>query len=498
MKLISKSKFLDYLTCPKDAWFRIHKPDLPEFEINNGLQNIFDEGYEVEEYAKNLFPNFVEPKGTWNEVISETSKLVAEQTQCIYQPTFAVNGFNMRSDFMRWDDKNKRWDLYEVKSGTSVKEPPEIRDHISDLAFQTSVLLQSGLTVGKKYLVHINNQYVRDGAIDCNKLFTIADCTDKVNVRLESIEDEMVTAKEYLSNKNEPTNGCDCHFKGRSSQCESFEISHPEIPDYSVHDISSIGRKSKVLREWIKSGVYEFNQIPDPTILSDKQQNQIRVHSTQKEEIDIEKLKNFCEPLTYPIYFVDYESVHPAIPMFDGYNPYVQMVYLASIHFIKEKGGNLEHTEYMHPDASDPGPPVARFLSDNIDPKGTVLVWNETFEKSRNRELGERYPEYKNVMERINNQVVDLAIPFKNHDYIHPDFEGSWSVKAVLPVLAKHLSYDEIAMYQSDNIDTDSWLEMINAKTSSNRKQELDSALREYCALDTFAMVEIFRVLNKI
>ena len=98
----------------------------------------------------------------------------------------------------------------------------------------------------------------------------------------------------------------------------------------------------------------------------------------------------------------------------------------------------------------------------------------------------------------INNQVVDLAIPFKNHDYIHPDFEGSWSVKAVLPVLAKHLSYDEIAMYQSDNIDTDSWLEMINAKTSSNRKQELDSALREYCALDTFAMVEIFRVLNKI
>ena len=502
MKQISKSKFLNYLTCPKDAWLRIHRPDLPEFEISNSLQNIFDEGYEVEEYAKKLFPGFVEPKGSWNDswndVVAESSRLIAEQTQCIYQPTLVVNGFNMRSDFLKWNDVNEKWDLYEVKSGTSIKEPPEVRDHISDLAFQTSVLLQLDLAVGKKYIVHINNQYVREGAIDCNKLFTIVDCTDKVNVRLEGIEDEMVAAKEYLSQKDEPTNGCNCHFKSRSNQCESFETSHSEIPDYSVHDISYIGKKPEVLREWVKSGIYEFHQIPDPTILSDKQQDQIRVHLTQKEEIDIDKVREFCKSFTYPIYFVDYESVHPAIPMFDGYNPYTQMVYLASVHYIKEKGGKLEHTEYLHPDATDPGPAVASFLSDTIDPEGTALVWNEGFEKPRNRELGERYPEFQNIMERINNQVVDLATPFKDHDYIHPDFEGSWSVKAVLPVLAKHLSYDEIAMYQSDDIDTDSWLEMVDSSTTSKRKKELGSALREYCKLDTLAMVEIWRALGRV
>ena len=57
-------------------------------------------------------------------------------------------------------------------------------------------------------------------------------------------------------------------------------------------------------------------------------------------------------------------------------------------------------------------------------------------------------PEYKDAMEAINNRVVDLIIPFKQKWYDDPRFEGSASIKKVLPVLCPELSYKTLGIQE--------------------------------------------------
>ena len=139
------------------------------------------------------------------------------------------------------------WDIFEIKGTNSKKEGSEDRDHISDLTFQKHVLELAGVTVGRTYIVHLNKEYVRAGPLDVQALFTIDDSSEQVNALAADLLEEMHAAREYLNQASEPNIGCDCHLSGRSRHCRTFSYSHPEIPDYSVHDIVRIGQSKKKL-----------------------------------------------------------------------------------------------------------------------------------------------------------------------------------------------------------------------------------------------------------
>ena len=213
--------------------------------------------------------------------------------------------------------------------------------------------------------------------------------------------------------------------------------------------------------------------------------------------IDREAIKQFLDGLQYPLYFLDYETLMSLIPYFDGLRPYQQVPFQYSLHLLQTPDASLEHKEYLHQENSSPSRPLTEQLLADICTEGTVLVWYEGFEKSRNTELGNMIPEYKHAMESLNGRVVDLMTPFKEKWYDDPRFEGSASIKKVLPVLCPELSYKTLGIQEGASAQR-LWMEAILDGTRDGEKQQILSDLLEYCKLDTLAMVEIFNKLRNI
>jgi hypothetical protein len=340
-------------------------------------------------------------------------------------------------------------DLYEIKASTSAKT-----EHEFDLAFQAAVIEGSGYSVRNVFVVHVNNQYVRRGEIEADKITKITDVTDKVRALGEATEKYMPLA---VSVAKQPT-----------------------MPDPDPK-LAKLGSK----KDWLK--VYE-NLVPQ----------EARVWPPDTEPtINREAIKQFLDGLQYPLYFLDYETLMSLIPYFDGLRPYQQVPFQYSLHILQSPDAELEWREYLHRDNSDPARPLTEQLIKDIGDSGTVLVWYEGFEKARNSELGDMLPEYKDAMEAINNRVVDLMVPFKNKWYDDPRFEGSASIKQVLPVICPELSYKDLGIQEGGSAQR-LWMEAVLDNKRADQKDQILADLIEYCKLDTLAMVEIFRKLRDI
>lgn len=495
---ISKSTFLQFQMCPKDTWLRLHKPELvAAFAPTEFEKHLMEQGNEVEVQARELFPNAVLVSATGDEAEAETRRLMAAGVDAIFQATFLADGFYTKCDVLKRAAARGTWDVYEIKGTNSRKEGSEDRDHISDLAFQRHVLTLAGVTVGSAYIVHLNKEYTRAGALNVPALFTIADSTELVDEVSEKIMEEMRAARAYLNQVNEPSIGCDCHLNGRSRHCRTFSYSHPEIPEYSVHDIVRIGQSKKKLEDLLNKRIYALNDVPDDYKLGDAQKLQVRAHKRGQAIIQHEAIVEALSGYTFPLYFFDYETYAPAIPAFDGFSPYRKIPFQFSLHVLRDPESEPEHVEFLHLDRSDPTRAVAELLDQYIDPKGTVVVWYAPFERGVNKEIGQRLGAYTGSMQRINDQLRDLRDVFSKQHYVHPEFRGSTSIKAVLPVLVPEMSYDDLAIKEGATA-SERWWKMTAADTPEDERVAIAEALRVYCKQDSYAMYAIWKVLRKV
>jgi len=496
MILISKSLFLSYLTCPKDAWFRLHKPDLAEFKVSEAMVNTFEQGYLAEEYAKklNAFAGMVEVVARGVEVKKEVDELIAKKVPAIYQPTFVADGFVIRCDVLKWDVEAGKWDLYEIKSSSS-RHDSGARDHLSDAAFQAVVLERYGLPVGRVFIVHLNKEYVRQGELDIEALFVLNDSTAKVAARRVTVAVEMEEAKKYLTQETEPKDGCDCIYYGRSAQCDTFARSHPYVPEYSVHDITYIGRDPNRLRKLVEEKLFHLHEIEDTSDFNDKQQNQIETHKSNSEIVVKEEIKNVLSGYAYPLYFFDYETFAPAVPLYDGYSPHERIPIQYSLHYIEKEGGPLMHTEYLHEDNSDPSDVVAQKLVDAIDPKGTVLAWNVGFERSVTTELAKRVPTHAIALQRICTQMQDLMDIFTKQYYVRRGFMGRTAIESVMNDLLPTMTYDHLP-YTGQDVGFVWHKSIIGPDTATDDRAEKARLVKAYCEQDTLVMVEIWKILR--
>lgn len=497
--IISKTIFLDFLFCPKNTWLKLYKKEFfDKFELSAFEQNLMEQGNEVESVAHNLplFSGGVEVLERGDDAVEKTRELMASRTPCIFQATFIEDGFIARNDALVWNEKETCWDLYEIKGTNSVQEGGNDHNHIDDLIFQASIMSRADVPIGKYFLVHLNKDYVRMGEIDVRELFLIEDQTEKIIEGLPLIEEKMKIAKEYLNNKEEPVGGCECVYNGRSRHCTTFKYSNPDVPEYSVHDISRIGASKKKLATLVDGKIYDMLDIPEDMELSDVQVNQIAVHRRQKPMINTEGISAEIKDLEFPLYFFDYETYAPAIPAFDGFHPYQRIPFQFSLHILEKPGEKMIHKEYLHDKRSDPSAKVAELLGGWIGPKGTVIAWNKSFEAGVNRELGERMPEHSATMERINNMLYDLMDVFKKQHYVHPKFKGSNSIKKVLPALVD-ISYDSLVIKEGGQA-SNSWWEMTDKKTPPETSEHISKHLKIYCGQDTYAMYAIWEKLYKM
>jgi len=492
---ITKTDYLEYTFCKKNLWLKKHKPELFDgVELSEFEKKIIEEGNAADEAARNLFPDgkLVEIVGT--NAVPITKRMLESNTPTIFQGAFLNDEFFVQADILRFNDVLKGWELYEVKATNDVKRTVP-HHHVNDLAFQKMVIEGSGVEIVKAGVIHLNGEYRKHNKINYNDLFTIADLTDEVLSAQTEVAEQMIDLKTYLHMAEEKN--CECLYRGRNSQCTTFQYSNPEVPEYSVHSINRIGGSKKLFYDWIDRGIYSLDDIDNPEKLTGAKQAQYNAYTLNKPLIDHEAIKEALDELVFPLQFFDYEGYSSAIPRFDGFGAYEQVPFQYSLHILHEDG-QLEHKEFLITDPQDDLTlPLIEQMKKDIDPNGTVIAWYKSYESQRNNKLAELHPQHADFLESMNDKMFDLMTIFSKNYYVDSAFKGSASIKNVLPVLIPELSYKTLNVQKGDQA-VERWEKMINTETSKDEKDQIAKDLLEYCKLDTFAMVEIYGFLKKL
>jgi CRISPR/Cas system-associated exonuclease Cas4 (RecB family) len=488
---LSKTDFKEFLICQKCLWLKKKRPDLyVEGETSDFLKKLIKDGYKVEEYFQKTFPEGISIGGSRESLIQKTQNLIKKQ-KTIFQATFQTDeGLFAKIDILEFDKKNQKWNLYEVKASSEVKKDL-FHNHIKDITFQKIVLEKSGIDVGKSYLVYLNKKYIRQGDVDLNKLFIVDEFSEKINEVREETELEINKALEALKLNDVDLDGCECIYRSCGQRCDCFSLFNPQVPEYSVAHL--FARSKKKIIELANEDIFDIKDIPDDFKATDIQKTNINLQKTGMPIIEKGEIHENLSKLKYPLYFLDYETYGEPIPLLDGYRPNQQVVFQYSLH-VFNKNGEIKHFEYLAEDLERATGDLLKTLQNNIGSIGSVIVWNEGFEKSRNNEMAVLHPEYKNFLENLNSRVFDLMKVFQNN-YLHPDFKGSASIKKVLPVLCPKFSYSSLEV-QNGAMAIDAWGKMMFENKSDGKKEEIKNNLLKYCELDTLAMVEIFKKLK--
>src|SRR5512134_184277 len=469
---LSKSLYMRGLQCHKSLYLDRHRPEL-RAEPTPELEALWASGHEVGVFAHMLFPGgvVVPFEGlTKDEQLAKTLEEIDRGTKAIYEATFSHDGVFVKADIIV---RNRGyWDLYEVKSSTSVKE-----HYWDDVAVQYHVLAGSGLPLHKAYLVHINNGYVREGDIVPEELFVIQDITGIVKEKQASIPEKLAEMRAMLSGDMPKVDiGPHCHDP---YECDFLHVCWEHVPEYSVFSLRGRG-----VDRWelYRQGVVRLEDVPLDS-LNLMQRMQVEYYLDKKSHADPAKVREFLKRLRYPLCFLDFETFASAIPLFDGIRPYQQVPFQYSMHRVDAKGKEPRHFEYLAEPGVDPREEIAEKLLGEIPEGACVLVYNLAFERRVLRELGEALPRLRKPLAAVSEGVVDLMEPFKRRDIYDWQMNGSYSLKTVLPVLVPELSYDALEISDGE-MASEAYFAMEEISDPAERAR-LRKALLEYCRQDT-------------
>jgi len=490
--LLTKTNYLLYRECPQNAWVKIFEPKIYySRQLSDFDKMIMETGNEIDELARELFPGGILIKN--REDIQTTKELINKKEKIIYQPVFCTDKFEAIVDMLIWDGNEEAYDIYEAKSTNSGKNKKKHYDEYKhDLAFQVNVLKKLSVPINKIYIIRLNSDYTRQEKLDISELFVVEDFTNEVIGIADIVLDEMESAYDLLKIENKPQNYCSCIVKGRSAHCTSFNYLNPDVPEYSVHDISRIGNSKKKLVELIDREIYSIFDVPADFNLSAIQRNQVDSAQSKKIIFNNSEMIPFFRDIKYPISFLDYETCISAVPRFIGYKPYNQIPFQFSLHILENLESELEHFEFLYINSDNPDLEFIKELKKCLPPKGSIIVWNKTFEHGINAKLAERNREHSQFLENLNDRIVDLETPFKKQFYVHPAFKGKSSIKYVLPALAPKFSYKDLNI-QEGGTASSTWNKIVTGKFTDNEIKGKSEDLLTYCKLDTLAMYKIWK-----
>lgn len=486
MKLLTKSNYLLGLQCPKLLWVaKNDKQRIPEPDIS--AKHNFEMGDIIGVLATKVFPGGMDlAELGFKENIDRTKEAVKKR-QIIYEAGFMVDNLFSRADILVPVGKDE-WDIVEVKSATKVKDV-----NLHDVSFQKYVYEKAGLKIRKCFLMHINNQYVKDGNIEPSELFIQENINDQVEEFSKGIEDRIKEMFKIISDKEADAKiGIHC---SEPYNCPLTEECWKDVPEGSVFEFFRMFKRKCF--ELYDGGFVCLNEVPEDIKLNDKQQIQRRLAFDGGKHIDKQGIKNYLGNLKYPIYYLDFETINPAIPKYDGMKPYQRIPFQFSLHIQKEENGKCDHISFLAESTSDPRPKFMQALKDNLGEIGSILVYNQSFEKGVMNESATALPEFREWYdENIFPRVKDLWDVFKNFSYYDPKQKGSTSIKYVLPVLSD-LSYKDMDIGNGILASLE-YERVAYGDVEEAERLKVREALEKYCELDTWAEVEIVKSLRGI
>ena len=481
---LSKSKYCMGITCKKRLWLEENKPEEKEETNESVLLN----GIRVGGVAKGLFGSFIDVKFSDNlsTMINDTKSLLNIKNIVITEASFNYDNNFCSVDILKKDDD--KYEMYEVKSSTEIKDI-----YVDDISYQYYVLKSLGYNVVKASIVYINKNYIKNGDLNLKELFNIEDVTNKVIENFDKVEKNILDIKENISEETDI--GMQCF---EPYDCPFFKYCSKNLPSPNVFDLGwYFASKKKV--DFYHKGIIKYEDVLKEKI-SDKPATQIEHALSNKEpKIDKNFIKKFMDNLTYPLYFLDYESIQPAIPELDGTKPYQQLCFQYSLHIL-DKDGNLTHKEYLSSDYNgDFMRGLCEQLVKDIPLNSCILAYSKKFEVSRTNEMASRYSNLSDHLLNIAGNIKDLQDIFSTQSYYEENMAGRYSIKVVLPTLFPNdpsLDYHNLEQVHKGDEASSAFISLRNMN-EEDRKVLRENMLK-YCELDTYAMVKIFEKLKEV
>ena len=483
---LSKSKFLSGLQCHKRIYLEIHRPELAT-PPDPSMQAILDMGTEIGVLAQRRFPGGVLASVGFRQreaAIAQTLALLQDpDVPAIFEGAFEYEGVVVRVDILeRVPDETGRpvaWRLIEVKSSTRVKDV-----HLHDLAIQSHVLLGSGIALAGTCLMHIDNRYLYEGGeVDLQALFAIEDVSEIVASRRGEVPEHLAAMRSALNEPQPPAIEPDdrCHSP---YECPFWAHCTKDKPARWIYYLP--GTKETVNR-LVQQGITTIDEIPDSANLS-------LVQRRVKDNVEwvSSKLGAVLESVDHPVHHVDFETVMLAVPRFFATRPYQSIPVQWSNH-IELESGEIVHHEFLHSDATEPRKRWAEALIESLGEKGSIVVYS-AYEEAMMRQVVEAFPEFRQAFSAITKRLWDLHPVIKDH-YYHPQFQGSYSIKSVLPAVVPSMGYDDLAIQEGGQAASE-YYRMIFVEGDWIEQLRIKDALLRYCARDTMAMVELRRALK--
>lgn len=564
MKRLSKSRYTLFCQCPKALWLRVYKPEVAE--VDDALEARFESGNIVGDLAMGLFGDFREVT-TKNEdgsldltkMIELTRQYMDEGVENICEASFSYEQEHRVENVIKiatnepfvkcWKEshycavdilrKEKGgWAIYEVKSTSFPmfnEKQTKLEKYAPDIAYQKWVLEKCGINVTGTYLVCLNSDYVREGELDLQQLFVIKDMKDLVDNEYLKVPARVRQAMKIINDETEPDfdilECCNKPYK-----CAFFDYCKRlhGIPTPSVFDVYGGSMKSTKEDRFFmprKLELYRAGKMSFEDLKNEDLGHIQRLQVERKEYINKDGIRRFLDTLTYPLYFLDFETMQNPIPQYDGAKPYQQITFQYSLHIKEQEDAQYIHKAFLAPnDGSDPRRSLAEQLCKDIPMDVCTLAYNKTFECSRINELATLYPDLADHLLNISRNIKDLLDPFQAGYYYLPAMGGSFSIKSVLPALFpndKDLDYhnlselcqnggDAMSIFPKLNelykklpkqgvqeredgnlVMSDSLMKLSDIRALEHEIAASREALLNYCELDTWAMVKVWERLEQ-
>lgn len=493
MRTLSKSKLLAYRQCAKRLWLEVHRPELRE--DSEATEESFKIGHEIGDIARKLFDPAgkgvlvdVEREG-FNAAFARSTALLAS-AQPIFEAGFSSKGAIAFADIMLPVRKTgtRGWRMIEVKSSTSVKDY-----HHDDVAIQAFVARSAGVPLASIALAHIDSAWIYPGNENYKGLLKESDLTEEAFGRSDEVMGWITNAQVIVRKTNEPKikTGSHCSYPYECGFLNYCKKQEPKAK-YPVDWLPRI--QAKALKALINDdGVIDLRHVPDE-LLNDRQLR-VKAHTLSGLPFfDSVGAAAYLADYQLPAYFLDFETVQFAIPIWKGTRPYQQIPFQFSLHRLS-RSGKVEHVSFLDLSGGDPSKALAEALIAACGERGPVFVYNAAFETARIRELSQRFPRWKKPLLAINKRIVDL-LRVAEQFYYHPSQQGSWSIKSVLPAIAPDLRYDALDGVQDGGMAMDAYREAVSPSTPRARKEQIHEQLLAYCQLDTYAMVRIWQFFS--
>ena len=506
MKGLSKSRYTAFCQCPKNLWLSVYHPELAK--IDEALQSRFESGNEVGDLAMSLFGDFIDVTTYDNQgklniasMIAKTKEEMNKETENICEASFSLDIDGCRNycavDILHKDGEG--WAIYEVKSSTYKNDekdiPEKLQVYSRDIAYQKWLLEKCGVNVTGTFLIRLNSNYVRKGELDLRQLFHIKDMKKLVEEEFSQVPVNVKRAINVLQG-DEPEKKI-----GRQCQhpyvCSFLDYCIGEIPSPNVFDLYRLNFEKAC--DFYHAGKISFEDIREE-VLTDMQQLQVETFLNDAEYYDPIEISKYLRKLTYPLYFLDFETMQSPIPLYDGMKPFQQITFQYSLHWIEEENGEIYHSEFLGNSVDDPRSALAEQLCRDIPRNVCITAYNKAFECKRIEEMAEVFPDLRDHLLDIKNHIIDLIDPFRGKMVYLPAMNGSFSIKKVLPALFPddpELNYANLKGSVHHGGDAMTQYPAI-AKMAPAEAEATRKALLEYCKLDTYAMVKIWQKLKEL